>query len=321
MPLLVFMISWNCDVSWLDRVRDEQHDEQNDHVGKTVSDGESFSTGLSGESLFQLMEVFAMKNDQLLQQVRDLAVEAGQFLLTQQSDLEIHEKGGAHNLVTQADLACEQMLTERLSQLWPDSQFLREEQGASGDPSASALWVIDPLDGTNNFVHGIPQFCVSIGLVMEGRFEMGVIYDPNRSELFSARRQQGAFLNDRPIRVSTRPNLQQSVIGTGFYYDRGDLVTRTLGAVERLFAAPVRGVRRFGSAALDLCWVACGRYDGYFEYRLGPWDYAAGALIVEEAGGNCSSPSGDALELLSGGVIASSPQIHEAFLKCVRRES
>jgi myo-inositol-1(or 4)-monophosphatase len=167
-------------------------------------------------------------------------------------------------------------------------------------------------------VHGIPQFCVSIGLAVAGELQLGVVYDPNRQELFTAQRGRGAFLNGRPIQVSPRPNLQQSVIGAGFYYDRGDLVTQTLSAIQRLFQVPIRGVRRFGSAALDLCWVACGRYDGYFEYRLGPWDYAAGAVIVAEAGGRCCDRHGQPLQVLSGNVIASSPQIHAELVQLVR---
>jgi myo-inositol-1(or 4)-monophosphatase len=258
--------------------------------------------------------------ESLLNDVTDLAREAGRFLLARRAGITIAEKDGAHNLVTQADLECEQMVCERLAQLLPDSQFLREEGGAVGDPTSAAMWIIDPLDGTNNYVHGIPQFCVSIGLAVAGEFELGVVYDPNRDEMFAAQQGCGATLNGQPIHVSERPDLQHSVIATGFYYDRGDLVKRTLAAIGRLFDEPIRGVRRFGSAALDLCWVACGRYDGYFEYRLGAWDYAAGAVIVREAGGQCSSREGKTLEVLSGNVIASSPQVHADLVRVVKWE-
>lgn len=258
--------------------------------------------------------------ESLLSDVSELAREAGRFLLTCRAGITIAEKGGAHNLVTQADLECEQLVCDRLAMLLPNSRFLREEGGAAGDPSSLALWVIDPLDGTNNYVHGIPQFCVSIGLALDGELELGVVYDPNRDELFTAQRGRGAQLNGQTIRVSDRLDLQHSVIGTGFYYDRGDLVKRTLAAIGRLFDEPIRGVRRFGSAALDLCWVACGRYDGYFEYRLGPWDYAAGAVIVREAGGQCSDRQGNALDVLSGNVIASSPQVHADLVRVVKWE-
>ncbi|MBL8890882.1 MAG: inositol monophosphatase [Planctomycetaceae bacterium] len=256
--------------------------------------------------------------DTLLSQVAELAREAGRFLLSCRDGISIAEKGGAHNLVTQADLDCENLLCERLAEILPHSQFLREEGGATGDHSSLAMWIIDPLDGTNNYVHGIPQFCVSIGLACAGELELGVVYDPNRDELFTAQRGCGAFLNGNPIQVSERPNLQNSVIATGFYYDRGDLVKRTLAAIGRLFDEPIRGIRRFGSAALDLCWVACGRYDGYFEYRLGAWDYAAGAVIVREAGGQCCDREGQPLVVHSGNVIASSPQIHVDLVRVVR---
>jgi len=255
--------------------------------------------------------------DDLLSQVAGLAQEAGEFLLSCQANIVANEKDGAHNLVTQADIDCENMVCARLQALLPGSQFLREEGLSDGDALSTALWVIDPLDGTNNFVHGIPQFCVAIGLALAGELELGVVYDPNRRELFTAQRGCGAHLNGQPIRVSTRADLQHSVIGTGFYYDRGDLVTRTLAAIQRLFDEPIRGIRRFGSAALDLCWVACGRYDGYFEYRLGPWDYTAGALIVQEAGGRCSDREGQPLRVDSGNVIASSPQIHADLVRLV----
>jgi len=254
----------------------------------------------------------------LFQAVQELAWEAGEFLLREAATLVAVEKGGAHNLVTQVDIDCEQMICQRLGGLLPGSQFLREEGDSDGDETSAALWIVDPLDGTNNYVHGIPQFCVSIALVRQGQFQMGVVYDPNRRERFAAWRGAGAWLNGQPIRVSQRPRLAESVIATGFYYDRGDLVSRTLAAVQRLFDEPIRGIRRFGSAALDLCWVACGRYDGYFEYQLGPWDYAAGALLVQEAGGRCHDRSGQPLQVQSGSVIASSPQIHEDLVRIVQ---
>ncbi len=260
-------------------------------------------------------------DDSLLPGVIELAYRAGKFLLERRPGISIEEKGGAHNLVTQADLDCEQLVCTRLLELLPGSKFIREEGESDGDADSSTLWVIDPLDGTNNYVHGIPQFCVSIALVVEGKFHLGVVYDPNRDEMFSAQLGRGAHLNGQPIHVSPRPDLGESVIGTGFYYDRGDLVRRTLAAIQRLFDHPIRGIRRFGSAALDLCWVACGRYDGYFEYALGPWDYSAGALIVSEAGGLCSDARGNQLRVLSGNVIASSPQIHESLVEIVRLEN
>jgi len=228
------------------------------------------------------------------------------------------EKQSSHNLVTQADLASEKLICDHLHRILPTATFLREEGESTGDEFSPEVWVVDPLDGTNNFAHGIPQFSVSIALVRDGQFQLGVVFDPNRQELFSAWKGGGAWLNGKPIHVSKRATLQQSVVCTGFYYDRGELVRKTLGTIERLFMTNVRGIRRLGSAALDLSWVACGRLDGYFEYQLGTWDYAAGALLVAEAGGQCCDRNGADMTISAGNVIASNALIHKDLVDIVR---
>lgn len=257
-------------------------------------------------------------DNRLLDAAENTARNVGQWLLTQFGKSVASEKGDSHNLVTEADLEAEQKICAALHKVLPEAVFLREEGESTGTVDSEEVWIVDPLDGTNNFAHGIPQFCVSIALVIQGQFQLGVIYDPNRDELFSAYREHGAWLNGKPICVSTRGTLQESVVCTGFYYDRGELVRRTLASIERLFSANVRGIRRLGSAALDLCWVACGRLDGYFEYQLGPWDYAAGVLIVQEAGGECTARDGQPMTTGAGNVIASNGLIHQDLLDQVR---
>lgn len=256
----------------------------------------------------------------VLRGTEQIALAAGQLLLQRQGSAIESQKDSSHNLVTEADLESETLICDRLKSLLPSAAFLREEGPSTGDESSAEVWIVDPLDGTNNYAHGIPQFSVSIALVRDGVFEMGVVYDPNREELFSAWRGAGAYLNQRPISVSRRPTLQQSIVCTGFYYDRGELVQKTLGAIDRLFAANVQGIRRLGSAALDLCWIACGRLDGYFEYQLGTWDYAAGALIVDQAGGRCSDRNGNPMTVSAGNVIASNGLIHHDLVDVVRWE-
>lgn len=254
----------------------------------------------------------------LLSQVEDVAKLAGTLLMREFGHSEESEKQSSHNLVTQADLASEKLICDHLHRILPTATFLREEGESTGDEFSPEVWVVDPLDGTNNFAHGIPQFSVSIALVRDGQFQLGVVFDPNRQELFSAWKGGGAWLNGKPIHVSKRATLQQSVVCTGFYYDRGELVRKTLGTIERLFMTNVRGIRRLGSAALDLSWVACGRLDGYFEYQLGTWDYAAGALLVAEAGGQCCDRNGADMTISAGNVIASNALIHKDLVDIVR---
>lgn len=223
----------------------------------------------------------------------------------------------AGNLVTQADLDSETTIVQTIRRRFPDHLIHAEESSATADLHAPAVWIIDPLDGTNNYAHGIPQYSVSIAYAEHGAAQVGVVYDPCRDEMFTAVGGE-AKLNEKRIAVSQRPSIDQSIICTGFYYDRGEMMRKTLASIDRLFTGGVRGVRRFGSAALDLCWVACGRLDGYFEYQLAAWDLAAGSFIVRAAGGQCSDRAGADLRLDSASAIASNGLIHKVLLERVR---
>jgi myo-inositol-1(or 4)-monophosphatase len=225
-----------------------------------------------------------------------------------------------NNLVTQTDLECESLIASMIRADFPNHAILAEEGSASADPLSDKIWIIDPLDGTNNYAHGIPHFSVSIAYAEQGDVLAGVVYDPMRDELFSAANGGGTFLNGKKIFVSSTPLLSQSIITTGFYYDRGELMEKTLDTIKMLFKADIRGIRRVGSAALDLSWVACGRFDGYFEYQLSPWDFAAGMLIVRESGGMCDTRAGVSLKLTSKSVAVSNGKIHDDFLKIVKWE-
>ena len=245
----------------------------------------------------------------------------------QATDVLMKYRGRAHvdfkreetqNLVTEADLEAEATILRCITAAYPDHSVLGEEGLSSAELSAEHLWVVDPLDGTTNYAQGIPQFCTAISYVRSGVVQVGVVHDPCRDEVFHAIRGGGAFLNAQPIRVSQRSALSEAVIATGFYYDRGELMRRTLNAIEKLFGKNIRGIRRLGSAALDQSWVACGRMEAFFEYQLSPWDYAAASLIVEEAGGRCTDRSGAPLELESQSLIAANDGVFDQLLSVVR---
>jgi len=219
--------------------------------------------------------------------------------------------------VTEADYKSEKLIVSRLKEHFPQYSILAEEEGMT-EMESDYLWVIDPLDGTNNFAHRFPFFCVSIALWIDLKPAMGVVYDPLRDELFTAVKGQGAFLNDKPIHVSERGELTESIVATGFYYDRGELMHNTLRQMETFFNVPIQGIRRTGSALLDQCNVACGRLDGFWELILGPWDYASGAMIVTEAGGTVTDVKGDELDLFAKNILASNGRIHQAMLQVVK---
>lgn len=231
------------------------------------------------------------------------------------SDVQVQKKGDI-DLVTEVDLEVERMFRALVAERFPDHGVLAEEMGETGHGSRWR-WVFDPLDGTTNYAHGLPIFCASLALEIDGRTEVGAVYDPNRRELFTAERGVGAWLNGRPLRVSSAASLMESVLVTGFPYN----VHETLDEVVGLFAAFVgraRAVRRLGSAALDLCWVAAGRMDGFWEERLKPWDMMAGALIVEEAGGRVTTLDGSNWAAAGGQILASNGLLHEEMLARVR---
>jgi myo-inositol-1(or 4)-monophosphatase len=254
----------------------------------------------------------------MLKQVEAIVVETGKKIQAVSGEARINYKGTSANLVTEADMMAESYLTEHLKKLVPGSNVLGEEASSGEDLNSAKLWIIDPLDGTNNFAHTIPHFAVSVAYAEAGKVLFGVIYDPSRNECFSAVLNQGAALNGEPIAVSKKEKIYDSMIATGFYYDRGILMERTLLSIHRLFKANIRGIRRFGSAALDICWVACGRFEGYFEYQLSPWDFAAGQLILKEAGGVFSDIDGVERELHSKGTICSNGLIHDTFVELVK---
>ncbi len=230
--------------------------------------------------------------------------------------LEISNKSEL-DLVTESDLASERLIIDRIKTHYPRHAILAEESGASEpadrEKHSEWRWIIDPLDGTTNYAHGYPCFCVSIGLQNEGRMELGVVYDPLRDEMFTAERGQGAALNGRRIHVSPTPSLASALLCTGFPYD-----VRQRSQFARHFAnfiMAAQGVRRDGAAALDLAYVAAGRFDGFWEEGLKPWDVAAGALIIEEAGGRVSNYSGGVVDIYSPPIMASNGLLHEEMMR------
>ena len=224
-----------------------------------------------------------------------------------------------HNdFVTEVDKAAEQAVIEILHRAYPDHAILAEESGATAGQADGSeyTWIIDPLDGTTNFIHGFPQYAVSIGLKHKGVLAQGVVYDPTKNELFTATRGRGAYLNERRIRVSKRVQLSEALIGTGFpFRDFSDLDEYL--AMFRALTARVAGIRRAGSAALDIAYVAAGRLDGFWEMGLSPWDMAAGALMVQEAGGLVGDLRGDAGFLDSGRMICGNPKIFAQLVQIV----
>ena len=224
---------------------------------------------------------------------------------------------GAVNPVTETDGIVEELIVSRLQAAFPDHRFLAEE-GGGGDWRAPGppIWLIDPLDGTNNFAHGFPHVAVSLGLLAKGQVVVGVAYDPLRDETFAATAGSGATLNGEPVHVSGARRLADAFLATGFPYDRR---TATDNNTERLdhFLRRSQGVRRAGAAVLDLAYVACGRFDGYWEARLKPWDVAAGALLVQEAGGMVTDAEGGPGCLSGDLVIASNGHIHDEMLRVI----
>lgn len=224
---------------------------------------------------------------------------------------------GEINLVTEMDRRSERTVVEILRSAFPDHGVLAEEEAAF-EGKASCRWIIDPLDGTTNYAHGYPNFAVSIALERSGEVIAGVVYDPMRDELFTAERGAGAALNGSPIRVSVADSLIRSLLATGFPYDRATSEKNNLDYFRALLMAS-QEVRRCGSAALDLCSVASGRLDGYWELKLHPWDVAAGALIVREAGGMVSNLSGTGFSIYDAEILASNGKIHQQMIDIIRK--
>lgn len=245
------------------------------------------------------------------------ARQAGDFLLRAAERLhEIRvETKGPNDYVSEVDREAERRIIDILRRAYPDHAILAEESGAHGQNAFE--WVIDPLDGTTNFLHGFPFYCVSIALRARGRLECGVIYDPVHNDLFTAVRGGGARLNDHRLRVTDRPDLDGALIGTGFPFRAHVHLEGYLGAFKAVFGH-TGGIRRAGSAALDLAYVAAGRFDGFWEVGLSPWDMAAGALLVQEAGGIVSDLAGGTEFMTSGNIVAGNPRVARALRALVQ---
>ncbi len=253
--------------------------------------------------------------------IKDTAIEAARAagaILQERARLGFRiEHKNAVNLVTDADTQAEQAIIERIREAHPEHQILAEEQGIVVQNDSPYKWVIDPLDGTTNFAHGFPAYCVSIGVEYQGSCILGVVFDPTRQELFVGETGSGAFLNDQPIRVSQTASLNAALVVTGFGYDIRETSNNNLEQFAR-FALRAQGVRRMGAAALDLCYVASGRLDGYWELKLHPWDTAAGVVILEEAGGQVTDLQGNPYSIYGTGIVASNGQFHNEMVDVLR---
>jgi len=247
----------------------------------------------------------------------EAVVRAGDVMLERLAGEVRIDKKGQIDLVTEVDVAVEREFRAMIGERFPDHAVLGEEFGGAVTAPAGLCWVFDPIDGTTNFAHRLPIFCASLALEIDGVPEIAAIYDPNRRELFTAERGQGATLNGRPVRVSAAAALIDAVLVTGFPYD----VHRRVDEIVGLFGAFVgraRAVRRLGSAALDLCYVAAGRLDASWEFDLKPWDIAGGALMVAEAGGRITSTTGEPFSSRGGHLLATNGLLHDEMLTVIR---
>jgi myo-inositol-1(or 4)-monophosphatase len=248
----------------------------------------------------------------------EIVLRAGEIQLSRQESGFTIDKKGAIDLVTEVDLECERMCRSVIAERFPDHDVLAEElsSGPGEEARSRHRWVFDPLDGTTNYAHGLPIFCASLSLEIDGRAEVAAIFDPTRQELFTAERGAGAYLNGVPLNVSKTGVLLDALLVTGFPYDvqrRAEELLQLFGA----FLSTARAVRRLGSAALDLCYVANGRFDGFWEQHLKPWDVSAGVLIVEEAGGNVTGMDGSPFNPASAHLVASNGHLHRQMLAVI----
>ncbi len=252
----------------------------------------------------------------LLEAVRAGAAEITRFF---NKEFKITNKEGINNPVTEADHAAEKAILDVIRSRFPDHFILSEETGEISQDSAYK-WIIDPIDGTINFAHGIPINCVSIALEHEGKMILGAVYNPHMNELFFAERGKGATLNGQPIRVSVQEQVLNACLVTGFPYTYINMPNGPLEVFERFIRKGVP-VRRLGSAAIDLCWVACGRFDGFYEHKLQAWDSAAGFLIVEEAGGQVTDFDGNPFSPYQHRLLATNGLIHEQMLDIINQRA
>ena len=249
----------------------------------------------------------------------EIVLRAGDIQMSRRESGFRIDKKGTIDLVTEVDLECERMCRAVIAERFPGHDVLAEElsSGPAERARSSYRWVFDPLDGTTNYAHGLPIFCASLALQVDGRSEAAAVYDPTRRELFTAERGEGAFLNGVRLHVSAADRLIDSLLVTGFSYDVHKQ-TRDLVDLFGAFLGRARAVRRLGSAALDLCYVAAGRFDAFWEQHLKPWDVAAGALIASEAGGRVTGMDGSPFDPAAAHLVASNGAIHDAMLDVIR---
>lgn len=259
-----------------------------------------------------------MELNLITEHVCKISKEVGLFITEEYNKLKKEDiiTKSQNSLVTYVDKMAEKKIIDFLSRLIPDSGFIAEEN-TSVKRSETYNWIIDPLDGTTNFIHGIPNYAVSIALIHQKTVLVGVVYEPNRDELFYAWRQGGAFLNERPIQVSSTKKITNALVATGFPYYDFERLESYMNVLKWLMQNS-RGIRRIGSAAIDLAYVACGRFDAFYEYSLHPWDVAAGALIVMEAGGAVNDFSGTENYLFGKEIMASNKKIGPKLLQEIK---
>ncbi|MFP4548862.1 MAG: inositol monophosphatase family protein [Fidelibacterota bacterium] len=254
-----------------------------------------------------------MKTDYIRNILQEAGREAAEFIRNNAADFGDKKFKGRVDMVTDIDLGAEKIILNKIRQHFPGHSIVTEESD-NKDTFSDYRWIIDPLDGTTNFVHSFPFVAVSIGLEYNGEMVMGIVYNPFMREYFFAEKEKGAFLNDKPIHVSGNETLKASLLSTGFPYDLSDHFERNMQLFSKIYRK-TQGIRRAGSAALDLCYVACGRFDGFWEYDLNPWDVAAGSLIVSEAGGKLTNFTGGKLDIYSDEIMATNGLIHRELLE------
>ncbi|MGQ9618787.1 MAG: inositol monophosphatase family protein, partial [Candidatus Aminicenantia bacterium] len=256
---------------------------------------------------------FSKLREEIIENAKRIALDAGKILKKRFGKSNRITFKGDINLVTEADFLSQDFIKKSIRDLYPHHSILSEE-GLEIKSNSPFRWVIDPLDGTTNFAHGLPIFSISIAVEYEGKIFAGVVYNPFLNELFWAEIENGAFLGKRRIRVSRTKALNRSLLATGFPYDIREDSNNNLDNFSK-FALRAQAIRRMGSAAIDLCYVACGRFDGFWELKLFPWDVAAGILIVEEAGGEVSDFKGKSIDLYSKEIVASNGLIHDEMIE------
>ncbi|CAG5078237.1 inositol monophosphatase family protein [Parvicella tangerina] len=260
-----------------------------------------------------------MELERIIKEVIDLSRSIGDWMFDERKQFseERIESKSFNNLVSYVDEESEKRFVEGLNKILPTAGILGEEGVDNKSENEDLRWIIDPLDGTTNYIHGVPAYCTSVALEKEGQIILGVIYEPNRKECFYAFEGGGAFLNGIRIQVTNTNDLKSSLLATGFPYDYFDRMDNYMELLKHLMKN-TRGIRRIGAAALDLCYVACGRFDAFFELALQPWDVAAGSIIVKEAGGQCTDFSGGQAYIYGKSLVSSNLKVHEQILNSIK---